>query len=125
MKLRYGDFIIFGVVALLAAGALLAGLGSKLPAAGAAAEVWQDGKLVRTVNLNEISSPIEFELIGQYHDKIIAEKGRIRFEQADCPDKTCVHTGWISRPGQVAACVPNRVLIKIVGADSEQDVVVR
>lgn len=124
MKLRYGDFIIFGLVAALAVGALLLGMGSKLPAGGLTAEVYQDGRLVRAIQLGELTSPVDFELDGLYHDKLLAERGRIRFEWADCPDKTCVHTGWLTRAGQSAACLPNRVLVKLVG-DADEDVVVR
>ena len=32
---------------------------------------------------------------------------------ADCPDKDCVNQGWISRPGQMIVCLPNRLVIKI------------
>lgn len=125
MKLKFGDFIIIGCVVLLAAGALLLGMGSRLSGGGAVAEVWQNSKLVRIVKINEMTAPVSFELDGAYHDRILAERGRIRFEEADCPDKVCVHTGWISQAGQSAACVPNRVLIKIVGKTSDEDVVIR
>jgi hypothetical protein len=124
MKLKFGDFIIVALVALLAAGSLLLGMGSKLATGSETAEVWQNGKLVRVINLGTLPSPIKFELNGAYHSKVVAEKGRIRFEWADCPDNVCVHTGWLTRAGQTAACVPNRSLIKVVGA-SEQDVVIR
>lgn len=124
MKLKFGDFIIVGMVAMLAIGSLLLGMGPKLSTGSETAEVWQNGRLVRVINLGSLSSPLEFELDGAYHDKLIAEKGRIRFAWADCPDKVCVNTGWLTKPGQSAACVPNRVLVKIVGA-SEQDVVIR
>jgi hypothetical protein len=124
MKLKFGDFIIIGLVALLAAGSLLVGVGSKLSTGHETAEIYQNSKLVRVIKLSELTAPMEFELDGAYHDKIRAEKGKIRFIEADCPDKVCVHTGWLTKAGQTAACIPNRVLIKIVG-ESEQDVVIR
>ena len=42
------------------------------------------------------------------------ENGRIRVLEADCPDKVCVVTGWLSRPGQTAACVPGRLMVRII-----------
>lgn len=39
--------------------------------------------------------------------------GRIRVLESDCPQKICVHLGWIATEEQIIACVPNRVLIEI------------
>lgn len=38
-------------------------------------------------------------------------ENRVRVIDSDCPDKVCVHMGWISRPGAPIACLPNRVLV--------------
>jgi len=57
--------------------------------------------------------------------------GAIAFVASDCPDKICVKTGFISHPGQMAACLPNHVVIKIVEtgpaptAGGEPDVIIR
>ena len=34
---------------------------------------------------------------------------------ANCPDRDCVHAGWLSRPGQGSVCLPHRVAIRILG----------
>lgn len=47
---------------------------------------------------------------------VAVENGRARFTEAECPDHICVKTGWISKTGQAAACVPNGVLIRISGS---------
>jgi hypothetical protein len=39
--------------------------------------------------------------------------GRIRVVDADCPHGICVNMGWVGRSGQLIACVPNRVIVKI------------
>lgn len=123
MRLKTGDFFIFAAAALLAAGSLLLGMGARRAGAGTA-EIYMEGRLVRTVDLGALSAPVEFELAGACRNRIVAERGRIRFVWSDCPDGVCVRTGWISRVGQTAACVPNRVLIKITG-DAGEDTVVR
>ena len=43
------------------------------------------------------------------------ENGRIRFASSDCPDRVCVHSGWLSTAGQTAACVPAGVSIRVTG----------
>ena len=123
---RWGDLLILALVALLALGAVAAGVSSRASEGPVKAQVYQGGKLVRMIDLSTVTEPETFELDGAYHDFITVEPGRIRFVDADCPDKTCVHTGWIHEAGQIAACVPNRVMIKLVGQSiSEEDTVVR
>lgn len=34
---------------------------------------------------------------------------------SDCPNRLCVRAGRISRPGQVLVCLPNRVVVRLVG----------
>lgn len=46
-------------------------------------------------------------------------KGGIRFYESDCPDQICVHTGFLRKVGDWAACVPNRALIRIRGSEDE------
>lgn len=124
MRLKFGDFFIFGAVALLAAGTFLLGLGVRSGGSRVLAEIRQNGKLVRTVDLGAIDNPVQYEMGGGYRIVLEAERGKIRFLSSDCPDQVCVHTGWLTQAGQFAACVPGRVLVRLIGA-SEQDVVVR
>ena len=55
---------------------------------------------------------------------IRVEPGAIYFEQASCPDQLCVSAGRLSRPGQVAVCLPARVSIRLTGQDDKVDAVV-
>jgi hypothetical protein len=48
------------------------------------------------------------------------EDGSVRVISSPCPEKICVKTGRISKPGQWIACLPNRVFISIQGRKSEQ-----
>lgn len=48
--------------------------------------------------------------------------GRARVLDSACPNKVCCRMGDISRSGQVIACLPNQVSIRIEGkVESEQD----
>jgi hypothetical protein len=46
--------------------------------------------------------------------------GAVRIISSPCPEKICIKTGRISKPGQWIACLPNRVFISIRGKRSEQ-----
>ncbi len=39
-----------------------------------------------------------------------------RVVESPCPLKLCVAAGLASRPGQVVACLPNRVALRVLGA---------
>jgi hypothetical protein len=58
---------------------------------------------------------------------IEAEQGRIRFLESDCPNQICVYTGWIDKANQVSACLPNKILVRLIGSggDDEVDAVVK
>ncbi len=43
--------------------------------------------------------------------------GAIRVLASDCPQQICVNGGWIRRPRQVIACVPNKTLVTIESAE--------
>lgn len=86
-------------------------------------EIWQDGNLIQKIKLSD-SYHQTFTVKGKKYTNVIEVDGKkMRFSSSDCPNKVCVHTGWISKSGQVAACIPNHVLIKITGGESEVDAV--
>ena len=83
------------------------------PSDGLIAVITRDGQLVERIDLQQVNAPRQIILPGPYHEIVQVEPGRIRFQQADCPDKICVHTGWLEEPGDVAVCLPNRAVVKI------------
>jgi len=117
-KLKVGDiilisfFLIIGVLSPF----LILGKSNNVTA-----QVIKDKKVLYSVNLNDISNPVNFEVNDKYSNYIVAEKGRIRFSSSTCPGEVCVHKGWISRAGQTAVCLPNGVIIKIIGQVKNND----
>ena len=67
-----------------------------------------------------LSEDGEFTLNGGTNTLVISG-GKAYISEADCPDGLCVSQGKISRTGQTVVCLPNRVMLRIVGAD-EADV---
>lgn len=118
--LKWGDFVIIAVVLLLAA-ALTAWFALGTSDGQLYAEVWQDDVLVERVKLTD-ETDREIDLDG--HNVIVLAGKTARMESADCHDQVCVRTGTLTRAGQVAVCLPNRVILKIVGEMSEIDAIV-
>lgn len=58
--------------------------------------------------------------IGQAH--IVIEDGSARISESPCEDQLCVLMGSITRPGEWAACLPNRVFISIEGGEDNEEI---
>ena len=44
-----------------------------------------------------------------------------RVSEAECPDKTCVRTGWLSSSAMPIVCLPNHLIIEFEDENSEID----
>jgi hypothetical protein len=51
------------------------------------------------------------------------ENGRARFIHSPCSNKVCIQQGWIDTSGEIAACLPNRVSLQVLGGDGRFDAV--
>lgn len=67
----------------------------------------------------------EIDLDTEPDNILLVENGRIRYYKSDCPDQICVNTGWLSRISDVAACVPAKTAVVIIGTSQtdEPDVI--
>lgn len=117
IKLKPGDFIILIIIISLALSSMVAF--TQKDSDVLRAIISKNGEILYNINLNEVKKRIEIRNEGKYNQLIVVENGRIRFEESDCPDKVCVRTGWISKPGQSAVCLPAGVIIKVVGEDND------
>jgi hypothetical protein len=54
---------------------------------------------------------------------IMVDGGRVRFLDSPCPGRYCVHSGWLRFSGEVAACLPNGVVVEVLGGEREFDAI--
>jgi hypothetical protein len=83
---------------------------------GRTALISVDGRDYLTVSLDK-----DDEITLENGVKIIVSDGKIGFTESDCPDLVCVHTGMLSKAGDVAACVPNKTVISVSGGEASVD----
>ena len=84
------------------------------------AEIWSDGKLIKTVLLR-----IDQEFTVESADgvnTVTVRDGKIAVTAASCPDGYCMQRGFCQGGAQIV-CLPNRLVIKFV-AQQEIDGVV-
>lgn len=93
----------------------------------------------RSVEVGEAVISINGEEYGRYsldsdrvitveqngHINIIEIKdGAVRVLSADCPDKTCISQGWITKGGEVIVCLPARMTVTLDSEENQVDTVV-
>ena len=84
------------------------------------AEVFSDGNLIRRIDLSAVTDEYEFTVDYNGRSNTVAVKhGSISVVASDCPDRICVHTGEIRDGSTPIVCLPNKLMIKIVGTADE------
>lgn len=69
--------------------------------------IYKEGKVISEISLEKDQKTVIGPLAIEVKDN------KIRVADADCPNHICVHSGFISEPGQSVVCLPNKMLIEI------------
>lgn len=122
-NIKKGDIIALVIIAGLIAASFASVRINTLvkSSSGRVAVIRQNNVIIRKIDLDKSKGSQEIQVDGDYHNTVLVENGRIRFEKADCPDLVCVKTGWLDKNGQMAVCLPNKVSIKIEGSEEGLD----
>jgi hypothetical protein len=86
---------------------------------GAEVVVLVDGKRWARLNLFQNQDIHVPGKLGNSHIQV--RNGQVRFIDSPCPNKLCVHSGWLTQGGENATCLPNRVSLQILGSDPHFD----
>ena len=52
---------------------------------------------------------------------LVIADGKAHMEEATCPDGLCVNMGSINKNGQSIVCLPNQVVVEVIGGEEAQD----
>lgn len=77
--------------------------------------IYQNGELIKTIPLSSVKEPYTLTITGEGECTNVIEvrPGSIGIISADCPDRLCVHQGFISSPSLPVTCLPNRLVIQL------------
>ena len=111
-SLRKADFLLF--FSFLAIAALIAAAPLVRPSG--------DGQKVRVIYRDEVvgiyplEKDIDIEVERDGHVNIISiQNKKVYMKYSDCKNQICVNTGKISRAGEIIVCLPNYVIVEIIG----------
>lgn len=116
--MRKNDWILVAVILVLAEIGFLILTSFGRQTAGIV-KVTVDGELFGTYSLKK-----EHEIEINDTNRLIIKDGQVDMIEADCPDQICVDHKTISRNKETIVCLPNKVVVEIVGGeDAEIDAV--
>ena len=107
------DILLILAVVVLAAGFWLVRAATRQ--AGARVEVRLDGALHRTLSLSEDTELVIGE--GAHTNTLVIRDGTARVIAASCPDRVCMDRGEIRFDGETIVCLPNGLVVTVVGGD--------
>lgn len=86
------------------------------------AQIEVSGAPYQKISLGDNGPSMYVEVQGVLGKSIIeVDKNRVRVISAPCPDKDCIRQGWITKPGQMSVCLPNRVVVKMTSQSVDKD----
>lgn len=117
------DFILIFIILIVIA--VTFGINQLINAKdGEKIEIYVDNKLYKTYDIDD-EDEIKIESNEGYNVIKIHDHG-VEIDEASCPDKVCVHEGFITKPSESIVCLPNKVHIKIVSNqdyEEEEDII--
>lgn len=114
--LTRGDKILIGT--LIACALLSLPLTRAMTKAGRFVQIETDGQVFRVVDLAadqiiEVPGPLGVTVV-EIRDKAVL------ITASPCPEKICIRSGRMRVTGQLLACLPNKVVIRLIGDDEQE-----
>lgn len=81
-------------------------------------EIVQEDCVLYHINLLECGDQTLSVVYESRENVIQVLDGKIRVLEADCPDHTCVRTGWLRSDALPIVCLPNRLVIRFCETDA-------
>lgn len=83
----------------------------------------RDGEVLYSFDLTKTEDTTFDIYYKDSKNTIEIKDGKIRISAAECPDKTCVKSGWLSSSAIPVVCLPNHLVIEFANNNSEVDAV--
>ena len=124
MKKKINKYDIGLIAAIIIINVFLIIYGGKTAVASNSktAYIYSDNQLAGQYVLTDgIKDEIRIESKEGYN-VVLIEDGRIWIHDASCPDKICISQGKISSDGEIIVCLPNKMFIKIIDENDNDEI---
>jgi hypothetical protein len=122
MQLKKLDYVVIIVLALFTVASFVGTLlNSSRKYNEKYVEIEVNGNSYKTYPLVNYEETIKIKT--KLGENIIQIKdNKVHILDADCPDKVCIKDGYISEPGQILVCLPNKVVVEVKGKITNQEI---
>ncbi|SET10449.1 NusG domain II-containing protein [[Clostridium] polysaccharolyticum] len=112
--MKKGDLILIGVFLLLGGIILVTQFAGK--EAGEQVVITLEGKTYKVLDLKDNQ---ELKVKGKegHYNVVVIKNGQVTIKEADCKNQVCVNTAPIDSIGESIACLPHKLIVKIVAKD--------
>lgn len=116
--IRRSDLILIG--SLLLVGLVLCAVLLLTRTAGTQVQVRVNGSVIKTFPMDTDRTYTVHGTDGGTNELVISG-GSAYVSEASCPDGLCMGMGKISHSGQSVICLPNKVVIEVVGGEPSEE----
>ena len=130
-----GDAVVIGAVIVLCGLLLLISFlyGKAMNKRARVVRITMDGQVILERDMSDFTEAMEYRITSSDGDMVILlSSEKVYVKDSSCLDKICMHTGELTKIGDGAVCLPNRVVVQIVSGtgdtgdpDGKADVVAR
>lgn len=85
---------------------------------GQLVQIVQNDQVVGTYSLRE-DRTLRLESQDGGYNLVVIQDGKVQVAEADCPDQTCVRMGPTDQTAQTIACLPHKLIIKVLAPDGD------
>lgn len=117
-KLNRTTLILWIVIAAIVAGSLIWLLWPRNKSADVTAEIWVNSTVVKSIYLPNAAD--ETFSLAEFGPNVAIEvkDHKICVLESDCADHICMNAGWLSKEGDRAVCMPNKVTVVLTAGDT-------
>ncbi len=112
--MKKNDFYLLGGIIVIVALAFL--LMQLFKSEGSRVLITIDGKEYKTLYLDE-DTTYKIQLENGEWNTVEIKDGRAGMLEASCPDKLCVKHRQIHYDNETITCLPNRVVLRVIGSE--------
>ena len=113
--ISHADILLIVGILILAVAGLFAW--KKLETPGAYVDIMIDGDSVKTLQLDQDTSYEVKQQAGV--NTVVVQDGNVTVQDADCPDKICVHQKAVSAENETIVCLPNKIVVTVTNSNEE------
>lgn len=121
--MKRGDIWLIGIITIALSVVSILFIQDKIAADSYEGKIYAritiDREHYKTIELTEQEQMIELQTKRGSNVLRIADGG-IQMIDADCPDDLCMLMGYKNKIGETIVCLPNRVLVEIIGEHGEE-----